>query len=370
MLAPVKTLAHRVSLYLRRPNSPNLHSGSISDVARASDDGRPSLSQDSHTSEDGQSGSYPSSEEEDLQLVSLIQTATAQTSTCGSFIIDKSVATKQTSFPVASGGLGDVYKCILNNGATPEEVAVKSPRFPSLTDAEITKINRNLDREIKIWTKFDHQYVLCLHGTVTGFGPFRGLVSPWMPNGTLNSYLARLHETLTTMGRLRILKQITEGLKYLHDNNVIHGDLTSNNVLVDTDGSPRLADFGISNIMVGSNPAFSYQTGAVRWAAPELIILHDGETVPCATKSSDVYALGCIMLQVLYGKPPYWWIKTALQVMALKFKYQEPINNTMHIQAYYLDFMRRCWSVEREKRPSVEEVLDFLEKAISIGASP
>ncbi|KAG2753109.1 kinase-like protein [Suillus brevipes Sb2] len=368
MLAPVKTLAHRVSLYLRRPSSPSFVS--TSDAAQASDDGRPSSSQDSHTSEDGQSGCYPSSEEEDLQLVTLIKTATTQTSKCGSFIIDKSVATKKTNFPVASGGLGDVYKCILNSGATLEEVAVKSPRFPSLTDAEIAKINRNLDREIKIWTTLDHQYVLCLHGTVTGFGPFRALVSPWMPNGTLNSYLSHLHETLTTMDRLRILKQITEGLKYLHDNNVIHGDLTSNNVLVDTDGSPRLADFGVSNIMVESNPAFSYQTGAVRWAAPELIVLQDGKTVPCATKSSDIYALGCIMLQVLYGKPPYWWIKTALQVMALKFKYQEPINNTMHIQAYYLDFMRRCWSVECEKRPSVEEVLVFLEKAISSGVSP
>lgn len=64
---------------------------------------------------------------------------------------------------------------------------------------------QNLEREIKIWTTLDHQYVLCLHGTVTGFGPFRALVSPWMPNGTLNSYLARLHETLTTTGRLRIV---------------------------------------------------------------------------------------------------------------------------------------------------------------------
>jgi len=72
-------------------------------------------------------------------------------------------------------------------------------------------------------------------------------------------------------------------------------------------------------------------------------------------------------LQVLYGKPPYWWIKTALQVMAFKFKYQEPINDTMQIQSHYLDFMRRCWSIESENRPAVEEVLDFLEKAISIG---
>ncbi|KAG1730481.1 kinase-like domain-containing protein [Suillus lakei] len=281
--------------------------------------------------------------------------------------MDSSIATRQTNFPIASGGLGDVYKCILNRGASTEEVAVKSPRFPSLTDAEIAKINHNLDREIKVWTRLDHRYVLCLHGTVTGFGPFRALVSPWMPNGTLNSYLNRVHETLTMMGRLHILKQITEGLKYLHDNNVIHGDLTSNNVLVAADGSPRLADFGVSNIMVESNPAFSYQTGAVRWAAPELIVLQEGQTVQCATKFSDIYALGCIMLQVLYGKPPYWWIKTALQVMASKFNYQEPINTTVQIQAYHLNFMRRCWSTDSENRPSVEEVLDFLEEAISNG---
>ncbi|KAG2114481.1 kinase-like domain-containing protein [Suillus cothurnatus] len=298
MLTVVKTLAHRVFLYLHRPSSL-----SASDVARASDDERLYLSQTSlvYTSEGGQSRRYPSSEEGDSQLVSLIPIATAQTSMYGSFIIDTSIATKQTNFPIASGGLGDVYKCILNQGASAEEVAVKSPRFPSLADADVAKINRNLDREIKVWTRLDHQYVLRLHGTVTGFGPFRALVSPWMLNGTLNSYLTRAHETLTTMNRLLILKQITEGLKYLHDNDVIHGDLTSNNVLVAADGSPRLADFGVSNILVESNPAFSYQTGAVRWVAPELIVLQDGQTVQCATKSSDIYALGCIMLQVLYG---------------------------------------------------------------------
>jgi serine/threonine protein kinase len=363
MLAHVKTLVHRISLYLRRPSSL-----SASDVSQSSDYEQPSLSQ-VYTSEDGQSGRYPSSEEEDSHLVSLISIATAQTSMHGSFIIDTSISTKQTNFPIASGGLGDVYKCILNRGASAEEVAVKTPRFSNLTDAEVAKINRNLDREIKVWTRLDHKYVLRLHGTVTGFGQIRALVSPWMLNGTLNSYLTRAHETLTTMDRLLILKQITEGLKYLHDNNVIHGDLTINNILVAADGSPRLADFGILNSVVGSNPAFSYQTGAVRWAAPELIVLQEGQTVQCATKSSDIYALGCIMLQVLYGKPPYWWIKTALQVMAFKFRYQEPINNTIQIQAHHLDCMRRCWSIESENRPAVEEVLDFLEKAISSGTS-
>lgn len=67
------------------------------------------------------------------------------------------------------------------------------------------------------------------------------------------------------------------------------------------------------------------------------------------------------VMQVLYGKQPYWWIKTALQVLACKFKYQEPINNTLQIQAHHLTYMRRCWLIDPESRPSVEETLVFID---------
>jgi len=165
--------------------------------------------------------------------------------------------------------------------------------------------------------------------------------------------------------------RLNRRLRTVHDTNVIHGDLTSKNVLIAADGSPRLADFGVSNIMVQSNPEFSFHNGAVRWVAPELIDLLEGQAVPYATKSSDIYALGCIMLEVLYGKLPYWWIKQANSVIASKCKGQEPIkDNTIQIQAHHLDFMRRCWSVKSETRPSVDEVLGFLaEGAISNGVS-
>jgi serine/threonine protein kinase len=272
---------------------------------------------------------------------------------------------RQTNYPTASGGLGDVYKCIWSCDASSDEVAVKSPRFPNLSDHESVRINKNLDREICIWAELKHQYVLPLYGTVEEFGPFRALVSPWMPNGTLNSYLNNEHETLSMMDRLRLLQQIAEGLQYLHDHNVIHGDLTNNNVLVAADGSPRLADFGISNIMVQSNPAFSYHTGAVRWVAPELLDPPESQSIQCATKFTDIYALGGIMLQVLYGKQPYWWLTSAIYVMSAKFKHIEPINSSIEIQPNHLVFMRRCWSTTKEVRPSVEEVINYLEEALS-----
>ncbi|KAG1811848.1 kinase-like domain-containing protein [Suillus subaureus] len=254
---------------------------------------------------------------------------------------------KYTSYPTASGGIGDVYKCIWNRGASSDDVAVKASQFPNLSDHECVRINKELDREIYIWTPLKHQYVLPLHGIVEQFGSFRALVSPWMPNGTLNSYL-NTHETLSMMDRLRLLKQIAEGLQYLHDKDVIHSDLTNNNILVAADGSPRLADFAISNIMVQSKPAFEYHTGALRWVAPELLDPPEDQPILCTTKSTDIYSLGGIMLQVLYGKQPYWWLKSAIHVISAKFRHVEPIDSSIEIQPNHLDFMRRCWSMESE----------------------
>jgi len=70
-----------------------------------------------------------------------------------------------------------------------------------------------------------------------------------------------------------------------------------------------------------------------------------------------------------YRKLPYWWTSNVLQVIAAKFSNKEPINDTIEIPAHYLDFMRRCWSIDNERRPSMEDVLDFLEEVMSIGAA-
>ncbi|KAG2132083.1 kinase-like domain-containing protein [Suillus clintonianus] len=271
---------------------------------------------------------------------SLVRKMAFHTSDYSVFEIDASNVIMETTYPTASSGLADVYKCILNRGASQEGVAVKCLRFPNTSKAEVDKTNYKLDRELSIWVILDHQYVLRLYGVVYGFGPFRAFVSPWMPNGTLDSYLDR--SDLTAVSRLTLFKQIVEGLKYLHDNNVIHSNLTSLNVLVAADGSPRIAGFGISNIVIQSSPAFSYHTGGVRWAAPELLDPPEDQPVQYATKFSDIYSLGCVMLQVLYGKLPYWWLKTATHVISARFKHLEPIDTTFQIQAHHLNYMQRC----------------------------
>ncbi|KAG2053812.1 hypothetical protein BDR06DRAFT_444888 [Suillus hirtellus] len=111
--------------------------------------------------------------------------------------------------------------------------------------------------------------------------------------------------------------------------------------------------------MIESNPAFSYHAGPVRWVAPELMDSPEDEPIQYTTKSSDIYALGCIMLEVFYGKQPYWWLNSFTHVISAKFNRIDPINDTLQIQAHHLTYMRRCWS--RGPRPSAEETLAFID---------
>jgi serine/threonine protein kinase len=60
-------------------------------------------------------------------------------------------------------------------------------------------------RETRIWMNLDHINILPLLGTTMGFGQFPAMVSPWLENGSLTSYLERRGDTLTTMERLALV---------------------------------------------------------------------------------------------------------------------------------------------------------------------
>ncbi|KAG1805439.1 kinase-like domain-containing protein [Suillus subaureus] len=116
--------------------------------------------------------------------------------------------TRTTQDHVSGGAFGDVWKCnyIVDSGNS-TFVAVKSFRFPEHYDLE--RINRKISREIGILKILRHDNIVPLLGTATGFGRMRKsrcLVTPWIPNGTLNAYLASNHNDLTGLDRSRMVK--------------------------------------------------------------------------------------------------------------------------------------------------------------------
>lgn len=109
---------------------------------------------------------------------------------------------------------------------------------------------------------------------------------------------------------LRIASDILEGCAYAHGKNVIHGDISPSNVLIDMSGRAHLTDFGLSQDLSSANETLSISRstsqgsvqghqGTLRYVAPEL---RDGGR---KSKSSDVFALGLLLLEMLTNDPVY-----------------------------------------------------------------
>ncbi|KAF8119558.1 kinase-like domain-containing protein, partial [Boletus edulis] len=267
-----------------------------------------------------------------------------------------------------AGHFGDVYKCLYNGGM----VAVKAFRFKLVSSGMA-------HRELGIWRRLDHPNVVPFLGISTAFGVSgsKSLVSLWMCNGSLESFLKR-YENLEVDHRLRLLLDIANGLCYLHSftlptasssnstHPIFHGDLNPANVLLDDDYTARLVDFGYAS-MVGEMPeALNYlkrstsRPGALRWNAPEQVT-SNSETVHRTTES-DVYSFGCIALQVLSGKQPWWEIGEDVAVLLRLSQGEIPGRpESRPIDDQHWEFIERCLSLIPD-RPSAKTIVSFLEQ--------
>ncbi|KAF9234425.1 kinase-like domain-containing protein [Melanogaster broomeanus] len=137
------------------------------------------------------------------------------------------------------------------------------------------------------------------------------------------------------------------------------------NVLVDDDGRACLSDFGLCSILGGLHGGSSFvrstcRPGAIRWAAPELVLTAD--TVKAST-ASDVFSFGCIMLQILSGQVPWGKMHENAIVMALDKGRNPPRPDNRPICDRDWAFIERCFS-DADIRPPMDEVVDFISTAI------
>ncbi|CAE6452509.1 unnamed protein product [Rhizoctonia solani] len=188
------------------------------------------------------------------------------------------------NIPVQGGGSSDIYQGEL---VDEQVIAIKCPRivFGRLDPVVL----RNTARELYIWSKCNHPNILPL----LGYGHFRDrlvTITPWMPGGCLSDYI----QCDPSLNRIKACREICSAVAYLHEQNVVHGDLKAANVLVSPDRSLRLIDFGHSTItdhsLQFSTP--NAQMQACFWAPPEVL---NGVTE--RSFAADVYSLAMTLLE-------------------------------------------------------------------------
>ncbi|RIB25474.1 kinase-like domain-containing protein [Gigaspora rosea] len=158
--------------------------------------------------------------------------------------------------------------------------------------------------------------------------------------------------------KLNLLQCIASDLQIIHSHDLIHRDLHSGNIPLNSLKSAYIADLGLSitaNIQSKSRSDGIF--GILPYIAPEVLINQQ------YTKASDIYSFGIIMWEILYGKAVSYNQKLSMSQLCFLMCYRDlrPAVNNEAPQCY-VNLMRICWDKNFEKRSSAKDICEIFEK--------
>jgi eukaryotic-like serine/threonine-protein kinase len=194
---------------------------------------------------------------------------------------------------IGRGGMGAVFLAERADGEFKQEVALKVVRR-SFADSEL---KRRFRQERQILASFNHPNIArLLDGGVSDDGePY--LVMEYVEGARIDDYCEG--RKLSNDERLRLFLEVCRGVSYAHQHLVVHRDIKPSNILVTADGVPKLLDFGIAKLIydeqAGEHTRTEMRAYTPNYASPEQM---SGGQI---TTASDVYSLGVLLRDLLYG---------------------------------------------------------------------
>ncbi|KAI9396742.1 hypothetical protein POPTR_004G179514v4 [Populus trichocarpa] len=246
---------------------------------------------------------------------------------------------------VASGSYGDLYKGTYCS----QEVAIKILK-PERVNSDLQK---EFAQEVYIMRKVRHKNVVQFIGACTK-PPSLCIVTEFMHGGSVYDYLHKQRGVFKLPNLLKVAIDVSKGMDYLHQNNIIHRDLKGANLLMDENEVVKVADFGVARVKAQTG-IMTAETGTYRWMAPEVI-----EHKPYDHKA-DVFSFGIVLWELLTGKIPYEYLTPLQAAVGVVQKGLRPTipKNT---QPKLAELLEKCWQQDPALRPDFSEIIEILQQ--------
>lgn len=216
---------------------------------------------------------------------------------------------------------------------------------------------KSFKKEIKVLVSLKHLNIVAIYAIVKDKNHL-GILMEFCEKSSLYDELHQEKEIdYDTFQKFRL--GILRGVRYLHEQKIIHRDLKSQNVLITNDDCPKVCDFGLSEVKASITSTLDNTAGigTIPWMAPELFLAN-----PVYSFASDIYAIAIIFWEIQTRLIPFQGHSSEIILLLVQNGFRPELSQGLFSKSYS-ELLGKCWGKEIEERPKIDTIIDIVDSS-------